>query len=60
MGKLHDQLKEDLLLKAYSQHTQRANLRGARHFAAYYMRSPEEMGGQEVRGFLLHLGNLPL
>ena len=55
MGKLHDQMQEDLVLKAYSQHTQRAYLRCARHFAAYYMRSPEEMGEKEVRDFLLHL-----
>jgi len=55
MGKLHDRMKEDLLLKAYSHHTQSAYLRCARHFASYYMRSPEEMGEQEIRGFLLHL-----
>ena len=55
MGKLHDQMQEDLLLKAYSPHTQRAYLRCARHFASHYMRSPEEMGEQEIRGFLLHL-----
>lgn len=55
MGKLHDQMKEDLVLKAYSPHTQRAYLRCARHFAGYYMRSPEVMGEKEVRGFLLHL-----
>ena len=55
MGKLHDQMKEDLLLKAYSPHTQRAYLGCARHFASHYMRSPEEMGEQEIRGFLLHL-----
>jgi len=55
MGKLHDRMKGDLLLKAYSPHTQRAYLRCARHFAGYYMRSPEEMGEKEVRGFLLHL-----
>lgn len=55
MGKLHDQMKEDLLLKAYSPHTIRNYLRCARHFARHYMRSPEEMGEQEVRDFLLHL-----
>jgi len=55
MGKLHDRMKGDLLLKAYSPHTQSAYLRCARHFASYYMRSPEEMGEQEIRGFLLHL-----
>ena len=55
MGKLHDRMQEDLLLKAYSPHTQRAYLRCARHFASHYMRSPEEMGEQEIRSFLLHL-----
>jgi site-specific recombinase XerD len=55
MGKLHDRIKEDLLLKAYSPHSQSAYLRCARHFASHYMRSPEEMGEQEIRGFLLHL-----
>ena len=55
MGKRHDQMKEDLLLKAYSPHTIRNYLRCARHFARHYMRSPEEMGEQEVRDFLLHL-----
>jgi site-specific recombinase XerD len=55
MGKLHDQMQEDLLLKAYSPNTQRSYLRCARNFAKHYMRSPEEMGEQEVRDFLLHL-----
>jgi integrase/recombinase XerD len=55
MGKLHDQMREDLLLKAYSPNTMRSYLRCARHFAKHYMRSPEEMGDQEVRDFLLYL-----
>jgi integrase/recombinase XerD len=55
MGKLHDRMREDLLLKAYSPHTQKAYLRCARNFANHYMRSPEEMGEKEIRSFLLHL-----
>ena len=55
MGKLHDRMQEDLLLKAYSPHTQKAYLGCARQFAIHYMRSPEEMGEQEIRSFLLHL-----
>jgi integrase/recombinase XerD len=55
MGKLHDQMREDLLLKAYSPNTLKNYLRCARNFAKHYMRSPEEMGEQEVRGFLLYL-----
>jgi site-specific recombinase XerD len=48
-------MQEDLLLKAYSPHTQRAYLGCARHFAKHYLRSPEDMGEQEIRDFLLHL-----
>ena len=55
MGKLHDQMREDLLLKVYSPHTQNSYLRCARHFASHYMRFPQEMGEKEVRDFLLHL-----
>lgn len=55
MGKLREQMEGDLILKAYSPHTQSAYLRGARHFVRHYMRSPQEMGEQEVRDFLLHL-----
>jgi hypothetical protein len=47
-------MQEDLLLKVYSPHTQTVYLRGARHFASHYMRSPEEMGEEEIRGFLLY------
>jgi hypothetical protein len=55
MGKLHDRIQEDLLLKAYRPHTLRAYLGCARHFAKHYLRSPEDMGDPEIRDFLLHL-----
>ena len=55
MGKLHEQMKADLTLKGYSEHTQEAYLRYVRGFARHFMRSPAEMGEQEVRAFLLHL-----
>ena len=55
MGKLHDQMRDDLLLKAYSPHTLKAYLSSVRHFVKYYMRSPQDMGEKEVRDFLLHL-----
>ncbi|MGD0970729.1 MAG: CHAT domain-containing protein [Desulfobaccales bacterium] len=41
MGKLHDRMEGDLLLKAYSHHTQSDYLRCVRHFAKHYMKSPE-------------------
>jgi site-specific recombinase XerD len=55
MGKLHDQMEGDLILKAYSPHTKRAYLRCVQQFVRHYMRSPEEMGETEVRNFLLYL-----
>jgi len=55
MGKLHEQMKADLTLKGYSAHTRNAYLRYLRHFAKHFMRSPAEMGEEEVRAFLLHL-----
>ena len=55
MGKLHDRMQEDLLLKAYSPHTQRAYLSCARHFARHYLRSPRRWVSRRSAGFLLHL-----
>jgi len=55
MGKLHEQMKADLTLKGYSEHTHEAYLRYLRGFAKHYMRSPAEMGEEEVRAFLLYL-----
>lgn len=55
MGKLHDQMKADLVLKRFSPHTQKNYLRCVRHFAKHFMRSPDQMGHGEVRQFLLHL-----
>jgi integrase/recombinase XerD len=55
MGKLRDRMREDLILKAYSPHTQDGYLRCVRQFAKHYMRPPEEMGEREIRDFLFHL-----
>ncbi|HET6496214.1 MAG TPA: site-specific integrase [Thermoleophilia bacterium] len=55
MGQLHDQMEADLKIGGYSSNTQRVYIFYARKFAAYFMRSPAEMGADEVRRFLLHL-----
>jgi site-specific recombinase XerD len=55
MGKLHEQMKADLTLKGYSEHTHEGYLRYLRRFAKHYMRSPAEMGEEENRAFLLYL-----
>ena len=55
MGKLQEQMKADLTLKGYSEHTHKGYLRYLRRFAKHFMRSPAEMGEEEVRAFLLYL-----
>ena len=55
MGKLHEQMKADLTLKGYSQHTFAGYLPRCRKFAKHFIRSPEEMGEEEIRAFLLYL-----
>jgi len=55
MGKLQEQMKADLTLKGYSPHTLAGYLICCRKFAQHFNRSPEEMGHEEIRAFLLYL-----
>ena len=55
MGHLHDRMRDDLVLAGRSKNTQDTYLGCCRRFAAWHMRSPEGMGEQEVRRFLLHM-----
>lgn len=55
MGQLRDRMAEDLKLRRYKPSTCDKYLRCARAFVAYHRRPPQEMGVDEVRGFLLHL-----
>jgi len=55
MGELRDRMEGDLLLRAVAETTRSEYLRCARHLAAYYRRSPAELGADEVRAYLLHL-----
>ncbi|MFQ5473388.1 MAG: tyrosine-type recombinase/integrase, partial [Dehalococcoidia bacterium] len=57
MGQLHQKMQADLELRGFATTTQTEYLRRARHFAAHYMRSPVEMGEQEIRDYLLYLVN---
>ena|SRR5205823_1273189 len=54
MGKLRDRMEQDLRLGGYSPATQRIYLLYAREFARYYMRSPADMGEEEIRAYLMH------
>jgi len=55
MGKLRDQMIEDLQLRDYSRRTCKEYVRCARAFVAYHRRPPKQMGELEVRQFLMHL-----
>jgi len=55
MGQLRDKMEADLKLGRYSEATQRIYLYYAKKYAAHFHRSPEEMGEDEVREFLLYL-----
>src|SRR5215471_11441102 len=54
MGQLRDRMEQDLKLKGVSPATIRNYLLYCRKFAAFYMRSPQELGASEIRAFLLH------
>ena len=55
MGVLRDRMEADLELQNLRPATQAAYLRNVYVFTRHYMRSPEEMGEEEVRNYLLHL-----
>jgi site-specific recombinase XerD len=48
-------MQADLVIGGYSPSTQKIYLLYARKFAAHFMRSPAQMGADEIRQFLLHL-----
>lgn len=54
MGQLRDRMEQDLKLRGLSPATIRNYLFYCRKLAAFYRRSPEELGEAEVRAFLLH------
>ncbi|THF72126.1 phage integrase N-terminal SAM-like domain-containing protein [Cohnella fermenti] len=46
-------LQEDLLLRGFALHTQQSYMRCARAFLAYCHRPVEQLGGNDIRHFLL-------
>jgi integrase/recombinase XerD len=55
MGKLRDNMLSDLELRNYSIKTRTEYIRCAANFATHFWLSPEEMGEDEIRRFLVHL-----
>jgi site-specific recombinase XerD len=48
---------EDMQMRNFSPHTRDAYLRAVAQLALYYKRSPDQLGTEEVRTYLLHLIN---
>jgi len=55
MGKLQDQMRMDLELKNLSPRTRSCYLTWMRSFALHFHRAPDELGEQEIRGYLHYL-----
>ena len=55
MGELQDRMDGDLRLRGLSAVTRAEYLRCAAHFTAYYRVSPQQLGAEDVRSYLLHL-----
>lgn len=54
MGQLYEKMASDLKLRRYSARTQKSYLWCAKRFVRHFMRSPAEMGGEQIREFLLY------
>lgn len=55
MGQLRNRMQADLKIGGYSLATQKVYLYYAKRYAAHFMCSPERMGADEIRRFLMHL-----
>lgn len=55
MGTLHDRMQADIHIRRYSPCTEKEYLRCCFNFTKHFMRSPVELGEEEVRAFLVHL-----
>lgn len=52
---LREKMKADLMLRNYSKHSEELYLYHVRRFAEYYHKSPELLGLDEIRSYLLYL-----
>lgn len=57
MEELTDQMRKDLQLRGITEKTQNIYLREVGNFVKYFDRSPEDLGEEELREYLLHLLN---
>jgi integrase/recombinase XerD len=57
MTPLRRRMLEDLQMRNLSPHTQEAYLRAVAHLARFYQKSPDQLGTEQVRAYLIHLIN---
>jgi integrase/recombinase XerD len=57
MTPLRQRMLDDMRMRNMSRHTQRAYLRAVAQFAQHFHKSPDQLGIEHVRTFLLHLIN---
>lgn len=55
MGALRERMIREMELRGMARATKKSYLACCRVFAAYFMKSPEQLGTEEVKAFLLHL-----
>jgi len=55
MTPLRQRLLEDMQMRTFSPHTQRAYIRAVAHFARHFGRSPDQLQREHVRQYLLTL-----
>ena len=55
MTPLRQRMIEDMRLRNFSSHTIDAYVHAVKQFANHYKRSPEQLSGEDVRQYLLHL-----
>jgi len=55
MGKLRDQMEQDLRIRRYSKKTRTEYVRCVANFVRHFNKSPDQMGEEEIRSFLVHL-----
>jgi len=52
---LKQRMRDDLELRGFSLHTQKEYLMRVTHFARYFGKLPDKLGGKEVKEYFLHL-----
>jgi site-specific recombinase XerD len=55
MGTIQERMDGDLRLRGLSEVTRTEYLRCVKHFVAYYRISPDQLGAEDVRRYMLHL-----